>query len=155
MIGSSYRAACFRVSTIWKSACWLGAPRNSSSAVSRSLASQTKRWVAGRLDQYGQMLQIVHPDHVDRVYAHYCEAIAAGVFALAFMLRIDARLTGIAHLRSGGRFVIENGVPALQSLPSGMSWRWRPPAWLSRSSERPSCSCEFHPARSGTLCCWP
>ncbi len=23
-----------------------------------------KRWVAGRLDQYGQMLQIVHPDHV-------------------------------------------------------------------------------------------
>ena len=22
------------------------------------------RWVAGRLDQYGQMLQIVHPDHV-------------------------------------------------------------------------------------------
>ncbi len=23
-----------------------------------------KRWVAGRIDQYGQMLQIVHPDHV-------------------------------------------------------------------------------------------
>lgn len=23
-----------------------------------------KRWIAGRLDQYGQMLQIVHPDHV-------------------------------------------------------------------------------------------
>ncbi|RYE67146.1 MAG: ATP-dependent DNA helicase RecG, partial [Oxalobacteraceae bacterium] len=23
------------------------------------------RWVAGRLDQYGQMLQIVHPDHVE------------------------------------------------------------------------------------------
>ena len=23
-----------------------------------------KRWVAGRIDQYGQMLQIVHPDHI-------------------------------------------------------------------------------------------
>ncbi|MEM1196809.1 MAG: ATP-dependent DNA helicase RecG, partial [Pseudomonadota bacterium] len=24
-----------------------------------------KRWVAGRLDRYGEMLQIVHPDHVE------------------------------------------------------------------------------------------
>ncbi len=30
----------------------------------KQLPVGAKRWVAGRLDQYGQMLQIVHPDHV-------------------------------------------------------------------------------------------
>ena len=30
----------------------------------KQLPVGSKRWVAGRLDQYGQMLQIVHPDHV-------------------------------------------------------------------------------------------
>ena len=28
-----------------------------------------KRWVAGRLDRYGDMLQIVHPDHVEETSA--------------------------------------------------------------------------------------
>lgn len=40
-----------------------------------------KRWVAGRLDQYGQMLQIVHPDHVleesSAMLGHLCEAVYA------------------------------------------------------------------------------
>ena len=30
----------------------------------KALPVGERRWVAGRLDQYGQMLQIVHPDHV-------------------------------------------------------------------------------------------
>src|SRR5699024_5566999 len=30
----------------------------------KQLPIGAKRWVAGKLDQYGQMLQIVHPDHV-------------------------------------------------------------------------------------------
>ncbi|MFV0644895.1 MAG: ATP-dependent DNA helicase RecG [Sphingomonadaceae bacterium] len=38
-----------------------------------------KRWVAGRLDQYGDMLQIVHPDHVsenaDHLIARKCEPV--------------------------------------------------------------------------------
>ncbi|SMP74716.1 ATP-dependent DNA helicase RecG [Novosphingobium panipatense] len=37
------------------------------------------RWVAGRLDQYGQMLQIVHPEHVSEnasaPLGHLCEAV--------------------------------------------------------------------------------
>jgi len=33
-------------------------------AAKKQLPIGEKRWVAGRLDQYGQMLQIVHPDHV-------------------------------------------------------------------------------------------
>jgi ATP-dependent DNA helicase RecG len=36
-----------------------------------------KRWIAGRLDQYGQMLQIVHPDHVSEegLLGQLCEAV--------------------------------------------------------------------------------
>ncbi len=38
-----------------------------------------QRWIAGRLDQFGQMLQIVHPDHVaeanDAVLGHLCEPV--------------------------------------------------------------------------------
>ncbi len=40
-----------------------------------------KRWVAGRIDQYGQMLQIVHPDHVleqsDDSLQRLCEPVYA------------------------------------------------------------------------------
>ena len=25
-----------------------------------------KRWIAGRLDRYGDMIQIVHPDHIEK-----------------------------------------------------------------------------------------
>ena len=38
-----------------------------------------KRWVAGRLDRYGDMLQIVHPDHVEKeggaTLARLCEPV--------------------------------------------------------------------------------
>ena len=36
-----------------------------------------RRWVAGRIDQYGQMLQIVHPDHVseEALLGQLCEPI--------------------------------------------------------------------------------
>ncbi|GAA4643958.1 ATP-dependent DNA helicase RecG [Pontixanthobacter gangjinensis] len=38
-----------------------------------------KRWIAGRIDQYGQMLQIVHPDHVveasDDTLVRLCEPV--------------------------------------------------------------------------------
>lgn len=45
----------------------------------KALPVGAKRWVAGRLDQYGQMLQIVHPDHVAEEGAsplgQLCEAV--------------------------------------------------------------------------------
>ena len=53
-----------------------------------------KRWVAGRLDRYGDMLQIVHPDHVseagDATLGHLCEP----VYALSEGLT-QPRLTGL------------------------------------------------------------
>lgn len=41
---------------------WFG---KASYTARKTLPVGETRWVAGRLDQYGQMLQIVHPDHVE------------------------------------------------------------------------------------------
>ena len=45
----------------------------------KDLPPGEKRWVAGRLDAYGQMLQIVHPDHVAAdpaaLLGHMCEPV--------------------------------------------------------------------------------
>lgn len=42
-----------------------------------------KRWVAGRIDQYGQMLQIVHPDHVVAESADTLTRLCEPVYALS------------------------------------------------------------------------
>ncbi len=45
----------------------------------KALPLGEKRWIAGRLDQFGQMLQIVHPDHVaeagDEALTQLCEPV--------------------------------------------------------------------------------
>jgi len=41
------------------------------------------RWVAGRLDEYGQMLQIVHPDHVEKDAAALLGRICEPVYRLS------------------------------------------------------------------------
>ena len=42
-----------------------------------------KKWIAGRLDQYGQMLQIVHPDHVSDTGSELLGALCEPVYALS------------------------------------------------------------------------
>ncbi|MEM7664701.1 MAG: ATP-dependent DNA helicase RecG [Pseudomonadota bacterium] len=42
-----------------------------------------KRWVAGRLDRYGDMLQIVHPDHVEKDSAAHLSRLNEPVYALS------------------------------------------------------------------------
>lgn len=42
-----------------------------------------KRWVVGRLDQYGQSLQIVHPDHVLEAYEESASRLSEPVYALS------------------------------------------------------------------------
>lgn len=42
-----------------------------------------KRWVAGRLDRYGDMLQIVHPDHVETDSAAHLARMNEPVYALS------------------------------------------------------------------------
>ncbi|MBD2842033.1 ATP-dependent DNA helicase RecG [Erythrobacter rubeus] len=42
-----------------------------------------KRWVAGRLDRYGDMLQIVHPDHIEKDSAAHMGRLVEPVYALS------------------------------------------------------------------------
>ncbi|WP_299192260.1 ATP-dependent DNA helicase RecG [uncultured Erythrobacter sp.] len=42
-----------------------------------------KRWVAGRLDRYGDMLQIVHPDHVEEESAAHLARLNEPVYSLS------------------------------------------------------------------------
>lgn len=42
-----------------------------------------KRWIAGRLDRYGDMLQIVHPDHVEEDSAAHLARLNEPVYALS------------------------------------------------------------------------
>ncbi|QFT77696.1 ATP-dependent DNA helicase RecG [Erythrobacter sp. THAF29] len=42
-----------------------------------------KRWVAGRLDRYGDMLQIVHPDHVEKDSSAHMGRLVEPVYALS------------------------------------------------------------------------
>ncbi len=54
-----------------------------------------KRWVAGKLDQYGQMLQIVHPDHVTGDSAELTGKLVEPVYPLAEGLT-QPRIAGLA-----------------------------------------------------------
>ncbi|RVQ68990.1 ATP-dependent DNA helicase RecG [Croceicoccus ponticola] len=49
----------------------------------KSLPLNEKRWVAGRIDQYGDMLQIVHPDHVEEAGSAALATTCEPVYALS------------------------------------------------------------------------
>ncbi|MDR2858495.1 MAG: ATP-dependent DNA helicase RecG [Novosphingobium sp.] len=79
------------------------------------------RWIAGRLDQYGQMLQIVHPDHVSGESAglgQLCEP----VYPLS---------EGLTQGRMAA--LVQQGLAALTDLPEwiepGLLGRMQWPAW--------------------------
>jgi ATP-dependent DNA helicase RecG len=79
------------------------------------------RWIAGRLDQYGQMRQIVHPDHVSEETAglgQLCEPI----YPLS---------DGLTQGRVGA--LVQQGLAALTDMPEwidpGLIDRKKWPAW--------------------------
>ncbi|MFN6934781.1 MAG: ATP-dependent DNA helicase RecG [Tsuneonella sp.] len=81
-----------------------------------------KRWVAGRLDQYGQMLQIVHPEHVSEDSADLLGTLNEPVYSLSEGLT-QPKMAGLA-------------VQALARLPDLPEWiepgqfaRMKWPAW--------------------------
>jgi ATP-dependent DNA helicase RecG len=55
----------------------------SSYTAKKQLPVGETRWVAGKLDQYGQMLQIVHPDHVAEEGAAMLGQLCEPVYALS------------------------------------------------------------------------
>jgi ATP-dependent DNA helicase RecG len=63
-------------------------------AAKKTLPVGEKRWVAGRLDQYGQMLQIVHPDHVAEDAAALAGQVREPVYGLSEGMTLG-RITGL------------------------------------------------------------
>lgn len=82
-----------------------------------------QRWVAGRLEQYGQMLQMVHPDHVEADSAVLLGQLNEPVYPLSEGLT-QGRLTGLVEQALGHvsdlREWIEPGLLAKMQWPT---WR--------------------------------
>jgi ATP-dependent DNA helicase RecG len=95
-----------------------------------------KRWVSGRLDQYGQMLQIVHPDHVAEDSGEALGSLNEAVYPLS---------EGLTQPRVAGW--VEQALVHVPELPewieSGLLERERWPAWrdalvLAHKGEHPT-----------------
>ncbi|HEY0960328.1 MAG TPA: ATP-dependent DNA helicase RecG [Novosphingobium sp.] len=81
-----------------------------------------KRWIAGRLDQYGQTLQIVHPDHVAEEGGLSLGQLCEPIYPLSEGLT-QGRIAALA----------QQSLAALTELPewieSGLLARMKWPAW--------------------------
>ncbi|MGN6498855.1 MAG: ATP-dependent DNA helicase RecG, partial [Tsuneonella sp.] len=95
-----------------------------------------KRWVAGRLDQYGQMLQIVHPDHVAEDSAGLLGTLNEPVYALS---------EGLTQPKVAG--LVEQALARLPALPewiepghfAKMHWpSWSDALKLAHKGEHPA-----------------
>jgi ATP-dependent DNA helicase RecG len=95
-----------------------------------------KRWVSGRLDQYGQMLQIVHPDHVAEDSADALGSLMEAVYPLSEGLTqpkiagwVEQALTHVPELPEW----IEPGLLEREQWPS-----WRDALVLAHKAEHPA-----------------
>ena len=77
-----------------------------------------RRWIAGRLDRYGDMLQIVHPDHVEAEGAAHLGRLSEPVYRLS---------DGLTQPRVAG--LIDHALTRLPELPE-----WIEPSQLSTAS---------------------
>jgi ATP-dependent DNA helicase RecG len=94
------------------------------------------RWVSGRLDQYGQMLQIVHPDHVAENSTDALGALEEAVYPLSEGLTqprvagwVEQALTHVPELAEW----IEPGLLEREHWPS-----WRDALVLAHKAEHPA-----------------
>ncbi|WP_324742786.1 ATP-dependent DNA helicase RecG [Tsuneonella sp. CC-YZS046] len=94
------------------------------------------RWVAGRLDQYGQMLQIVHPDHVAEESSAMLGQLCEPVYALS---------EGLTQPRIAA--LVQQALGRLPKLPewiepgllAKMQWPvWRDALLLAHKAEHPA-----------------
>ena len=82
-----------------------------------------KRWVAGRLDQYGQMLQIVHPDHVSEEGSALLGQLSEAVYALSDGLT-QGRLAALVQQALGQLVDLPEWIePGLIERVGWPSWR--------------------------------
>jgi len=92
-----------------------------------------RRWIAGRLDQFGQQLQIVHPDHIGEdsaaPFGQLCEPVyplSEGLTQGRLAGLIDQALAGIPDLPEW----VEPGLLDRQQWPA-----WRDAAMLAHHGE--------------------
>lgn len=76
------------------------------------------RWVAGRLDRYGDMLQMVHPDHIEEASAAHLARLNEPVYRLS---------EGLTQPRIAG--LVAQALARLPDLPE-----WIEPGQLARNS---------------------
>ena len=81
-----------------------------------------KRWIAGRLDQYGQLLQIVHPDHVAEESAAALGQLMEPVYPLSEGLT-QGRIAALVQQALSG----VSGLP--EWIEPGLFNRMKWPAW--------------------------
>ncbi|MDE2411475.1 MAG: ATP-dependent DNA helicase RecG [Sphingomonadales bacterium] len=97
-----------------------------------------KRWIAGRLDQFGQMLQIVHPDHVAEESAVALGQLVEPVYPLSEGLT-QGRIAALVQQAL-------TSVPALPEwIEPGLVDRMQWPAW--RDALELAHKCEHGQAR--------
>jgi ATP-dependent DNA helicase RecG len=93
------------------------------------------RWVAGRLDRYGDMLQMVHPDHIEEAGAAHLERLNEPVYRLSDGLtqpRVAALVAqALARMPELPEW-IEPGQLAQSGWPA-----WRDAVHLAHSREHP------------------
>jgi ATP-dependent DNA helicase RecG len=82
----------------------------------KQLPLAERRWVAGRLDQYGQMLQIVHPDHVTEEGGGGLRQLCEPVYPLS---------EGLTQGRVAT--LVQQGLAALTDLPE-----WIEPGFIAK-----------------------
>ena len=101
----------------------------------KSLPLGEPRWVAGRIDQYGQMLQIVHPDHVSEDSAAALGQLVEPVYALSEGLTQNRIAALIQQALAGIEPLPEWIEPALLNK---LHWpAWRDALELAHRSEHP------------------
>ncbi|OBV12227.1 ATP-dependent DNA helicase RecG [Erythrobacter dokdonensis] len=86
-------------------------------AAKKLLPVGERRWIAGRLDRYGDMLQIVHPDHIEVESAANMGRLSEPVYRLS---------EGLTQPRVAG--LVEQALGRLPELPE-----WIEPGQLERS----------------------
>lgn len=102
----------------------------------KQLPLNETRWVAGRLDQYGQMLQIVHPDHVEAESARLMGSLVEPVYPLAEGLT-QPRVSSLVSQALAKAPELPEWIEP--SLADHQKWpQWRDALTLSHRGEHPS-----------------
>ena len=95
-----------------------------------------KRWVAGRLDRYGDMLQIVHPDHVEKEGGATLGRLCEPVYALSEGLT-QPRVAGLVEQALARLPELNEWIETSQFEKAGWP-AWRDALHLAHKSEHPS-----------------